>query len=185
MDAVFISTNQHERRTRLLFLLVVALVVVLRLRTCQKSFGTICTSHWLISYALRSFVGGMHRVNKRTYLGCGFPIRVGHNFNNSISSSFNPSHPHVLPPHHTHFTTLSHSLGDKDDSRSYLASTAKARNQHQIRGKVEWTLLTRQVKLYLGKVYSWKDGVCIDRSTKTLQRFTLPTRSPSSTMRLV
>ena len=31
----------------------------------------------------------------------------------------------------THISPLSHSLGDKDDSRSYLASWAKARNQHK------------------------------------------------------
>ena len=31
----------------------------------------------------------------------------------------------------THISPLSHSLGDKDDSRSYLASSAKARNQHK------------------------------------------------------
>ena len=49
---------------------------------------------------------------------------------NINTSSFNPSHPHVLPSHHTHLTTLT-LLGDKDDSRSYLASSAKAENQHK------------------------------------------------------
>ena len=31
----------------------------------------------------------------------------------------------------THISPLSHSLGNKDDSRSYLASSAKAGNQHK------------------------------------------------------
>ena len=31
----------------------------------------------------------------------------------------------------THISPLSHSLGDKDDSRSYLASSANAKNQHK------------------------------------------------------
>ena len=31
-------------------------------------------------------------------------------------------------------THISHSLGDKDDSRSYLASLAKAENQHMDKG---------------------------------------------------
>ena len=30
----------------------------------------------------------------------------------------------------THISSLSHSLGDKDDSCLYLASSAKAKNQH-------------------------------------------------------
>jgi len=34
----------------------------------------------------------------------------------------------------THISPLSHSLGDKDDSHSYLASSAKANNQHKNRG---------------------------------------------------
>jgi hypothetical protein len=52
-------------------------------------------------------------------------------FNNNNSSSFNPCHPHVLPSHHTHLTILVLSLGDKDDSYSYLGSSAKAGNQHK------------------------------------------------------
>ena len=35
----------------------------------------------------------------------------------------------------THISPLSHSLGDKDDSHSYLASMAQARNQHQTQGE--------------------------------------------------
>jgi len=54
----------------------------------------------------------------------------------------------------THISPHSHSLGGKDDSHLYLASTAKAKNQHQTQGKVERTPLTSQVKLYLGKVHS-------------------------------
>jgi hypothetical protein len=147
MDAVFISTHQLKRRTRLLLLPVVALVVILGLRNCQKSFSMICTGHWLSPYALCCFVVvECRRVNKRTYYGYSYSYASKSHFYNSISSSFNPFHPHVLPSHHTHLTTLSHSLGDKDDSRSYLASTAKAGNQHQIWGKVERTPLTSQVK---------------------------------------
>ena len=35
----------------------------------------------------------------------------------------------------THISPHSHSLGGKDDSRSYLASMAQARNQHQTQGE--------------------------------------------------
>jgi hypothetical protein len=135
-DAVFISTHQLERRTRLLLLPFVALIVVLGLRTHQKSFSTICTGHWLPPYALCCFVvGGMQKGKQRTYFGCSFPYASKSHFYNSILSSFNPSHPHILPSHHTHLTTLSHSLDDKDDSRSCPTSTAKAENQHRTRGR--------------------------------------------------
>jgi hypothetical protein len=41
---------------------------------------------------------------------------------------------------------ISLSLGDKDDSRSYIASTAQAGNQHETQGKIEMTPLFNQVK---------------------------------------
>jgi hypothetical protein len=46
----------------------------------------------------------------------------------------------------THITShLTHSLDDEIDSRSDLASMAKAGNQHETQGKVERTLLSNQV----------------------------------------
>jgi hypothetical protein len=47
-------------------------------------------------------------------------------------------------PKHTSHLTLS--LGGKVDSRSYLASTAKAVSNTKTRGKVERTPLSNQVK---------------------------------------
>jgi hypothetical protein len=63
-----------------------------------------------------------------------------------VLSSFNPSHSHVFPiPSHTsHLISLS--PGDEIDSRSDLASTAKAGKQHKTQGKVEMTPLSNQVK---------------------------------------
>ena len=53
-------------------------------------------------------------------------------FNNN-SSSFNPSHPHVLPSHHTHLTTLTLSRR-QGRLPLVLASSAKAKNQHKNQG---------------------------------------------------
>jgi hypothetical protein len=81
---------------------------------------------------------------KEPIYGCSFSYASMSSFN-SNSSIFNPSHPHVLSSHHTHLTTLSHSLGDKDDSLLCLASSAKARIQHKNpRGREERTPLTNQ-----------------------------------------
>ena len=51
-------------------------------------------------------------------------------FNNNNSSSFTHLI-HMVSHPITHISPLSHSLGDKDDSCSYLASSAKAENQHK------------------------------------------------------
>jgi hypothetical protein len=91
-------------------------------------------------------VSGMQGYKKRPIYGCRFPMQVHQYFINNSSSSFKPSQPHVLSFYHTHLTTLSHSLGGKDDSRSYLASTAKAGSNTKTRGKVEMTPLSNRVK---------------------------------------
>jgi len=58
-------------------------------------------------------------------------------------SFLNPSYSHVLPTHHTHhISSHSLSLGDEIDSRSDLASTAKAGIQHETRGKGREGLLS-------------------------------------------
>jgi hypothetical protein len=52
------------------------------------------------------------------------------------SSDYNPSYTHVFPKPIAHITShLTLSLGDEIDSRSDLASTARAGNQHETRGK--------------------------------------------------
>jgi hypothetical protein len=79
-----------------------------------------------------------------------FPMRASHIFIIVIHQVLT-HFIHTFPYPITHLTTLSHALGDKDDSRSYLASTAKAENQHQTWGKVERTPLTSQVKPKLRK----------------------------------
>ena len=55
----------------------------------------------------------------------------------------NPSYSHVLPTHHTQLiSSPSLSLGDEIDSRSDLASTAKAGMQHETQGKGREGLLS-------------------------------------------
>jgi hypothetical protein len=152
-------------------------------KTCQIIFNTICTGHWLPPYALRLLCGKWNaRIEQKAYIyGCSFPMHVSSIFYNRVhqvlTHLIHTSHPSI-----THISLHSHSLGGKDESLSCLASTAKAGTNTKPRGEIEGTPLTSQVKLYLENVHSRKDGVCIDRSTRTLQRFTLPTRSPSSTV---
>jgi hypothetical protein len=83
------------------------------------------------------------------------------------SSSFNPSHTHVLPSHHisSPHHTSSHSLIGMDDSLSSMSQ--RPRPDHTLKPREgRRTPLTSQVKLYLGKVHSRQVGICIDRSTR-------------------
>jgi hypothetical protein len=89
-------------------------------------------------------------------------------FNNNISSSsFNPSHTHVLPSHHisSPHHISSHSLIGMDDSLSSMPQ--RPRLDHILKPrKGRRTPLSSQVKLYLGKVHSRQVGICIDQSTR-------------------
>ena len=135
-----ISWNQLERRTDPLVLPVIALVVVLRLGTCQKSISTLGTGHASPTLYLHYFVeSGMHWGKKKeTYLGCGFPMPVVNVIIIICSSGFlfltHLIHMFSPPITHTHLIS-SHSLGDEIDSRSDLASMAQAGIQHVTRGK--------------------------------------------------
>ena len=61
------------------------------------------------------------------------------------SSCFNPSHPRILPSHHTHLTTLTLSSG-KEDSLSQLALAPNRQNPTNPGGEEERTPLSSQVK---------------------------------------
>jgi hypothetical protein len=140
--------NQLERRTNPLLLLVVAVVVVLRLRAYRKSISTLGTDHASPTLCLHCFVeSGMHWGKKKeTYLSCGLPMQVVNVLVILVLPSFNPPHSHVSPiPSHIS-CLISFSLGDDIDSCSDLASTAKTENQHETREKVERTPLSNQVK---------------------------------------
>ena len=64
--------------------------------------------------------------------GCRFPMQVHQYF---IIVHQLLSHPHVHPSHHTHLTTLSLSLGGKDDSLSYPALSANYRSPTNLEGR--------------------------------------------------
>ena len=87
--------------------LLISIVIVDGIRTCQISFSMICTGHWLPPYALRMLCGKWNaRVEQKAYLWLEVSYASSSIFNNSLSS-FNSSHPHIYPSHHTHLTTLS------------------------------------------------------------------------------
>ena len=67
----------------------------------------------------------------------------------------------------THISPHSHSLGGKDNSLSCLASTVKARNQHQTQGEKKKAHLSLvKWSSNIEKFHSrGKDSICIDRST--------------------
>jgi hypothetical protein len=101
------------------------------------------------------------------YLAVGFLQCMYQYFNNNSSSSFNPSHTHVLPSHHisSPHHISSHSLIGMDDS--LLSMSQWPRPDHTLKPREgRRTSLTSQVKLYLGKVHSGQVGICIDRSTR-------------------
>jgi hypothetical protein len=104
-------------------------------------------------------VSGMQGEMKRPICGCRFPMQVQQDFiiivhqvlTHLIHTFTHPKHTsHLILPHlisyHLISSHLTLSLGSKVDSRSYLASMAKARIQHETWGKVEGTPLTNQVK---------------------------------------
>ena len=129
VDSIFTNKNLNIG-TRHLILPTVSLEIALRLGTCQTIINTICTGHWLLPYACVCFVvveckgraKDLFVVVVFLYEYVKFLIIIHQVLIHHIHTFSHPI---------THISPLSHSLGDKDDSRSYLASSAKAGNQHK------------------------------------------------------
>ena len=74
-------------------------------------------------------VSGMQGQMKRPIYGCRFPMHVQQGFIiivHQVLTHLIHTFTHPI----THISPHSHSLGGKDDSHSYLASMAQAKNQH-------------------------------------------------------
>jgi hypothetical protein len=106
------------------------------------------------------------RKSKRPIYDCSFPMHVSSIFIN-CSSSFNPSHPHVHPSHHTHLITLS--LSRRQGPRPLVPClNGQSRNPTpNLGGEEERTPLTNQGKRRSyecpyprTRLYVWIDQLC-------------------------
>jgi hypothetical protein len=109
------SRTNLECRTDPLLLPVIAVVVVPGLRAYQESISTLGTDHASLTLCLYCFCGKWMqlREEERGLFRLWFPMQVV-NIKSISSSSFNPSHPHILSSHHTHHI-LSRSLSRRRD----------------------------------------------------------------------
>ena len=109
---------------------------------CHRSLHPKPTKNILVRFVLATgshpmlcvcfVVSGMQGQSKRTIYGYSFPMQVYQYF--IIAHQVLTHLIHTRSPMPSHISPYFHSLGGKDNSLSYLASTTKAGNQHQNQG---------------------------------------------------